>query len=287
MRIGYNTKDIMLDLTTAQARELIRKSGADLFRFPGGADAANRNSFVLSGGVSAPLDVKNVYGDLKNPWAYAADFAWLLPGDRSNVSVVMNLNRHLQTKDISWYGQNAHLVNDIGSIVPIYLAEMGNEPYNDKTITGLRTPRNLEQAASKYCTLVKTYMNYLPLLQNADVCAVCAAPEENNAFRAWNRVIRDTFGDTVSYVHHIYMRPDDANTGNVYAMLKDRIGTPMQRMHITEASWQYKSGIADDPAQVRLFHSSLEWSARQLGMRSLMWFRLGGSGRNKYDWFKV
>lgn len=289
MLIGYNTKDIMLDLTPDQQQALIYLSGATHFRFPGGPDAANRYSFVESGGLTAPVKVKNDYGDRNNPFAFAGEFCQLLPPGAS-VAAVLNLNRHLQTNNANWYHSNIALLLKLqAGGANICLIELGNEVYNDKTITGIRTVSNMAKAAKRYASMAKMYMTILgkDFGVSFDQMSVCMAPEESNAFRKWNKVLRFELGENVAYSYHVYARPDNVTQESVDEMMLKRIGLPMPHMHITEASWQYKDGIKDDPEKVKLFHFLLKWSAERMGMESLYWFRLGHKDGNKYNHFRV
>lgn len=268
MELGYNTFDIFTSLSPDKRKQIKELAGDLLYRYPGGARAAADYSFNKSYSL-----------EKENPFAYVCEFE-----DFTYKGVVVcNINAHLQFKNSVWFSRNMRLMD----CIPKYI-ELGNEVYADKTITGFRTVRNLEKSAKIYCDLCDEYISLLlDWGFNMQRIGVVLAPEENNAYKAWNKVVRAHFGDNVAYIHHVYISPSNISYTNVLAIVNKRFGKYDKTMWVTEASWQFKSGVKVDMAKVGTFHETLKNVLSDIGVKMLLWWRLGGNDTNKYNHFKV
>jgi hypothetical protein len=288
MKVGLNTKGLFPDNTTAQMQELINECNVMDFRFPGGADAANRYSFVASGGLTAPPKLVNSFGDNLNPFAFADNFRRLL-NPQHRVAAVLNLNRHMQTTKDVWYSKNMQLLSDLGMVEGKHqgLIELGNEIYMDKTITGIRTVPSFERAAKKYASLCASYVNWIRACGINAPIAVCMAEEENKFYKAWNNVLRKEFGNSLDYAYHYYGKPANVSKDNIKKILLARIGIPMANMHLTEANWKYQPGDTSSWQTRNEFLFNLHAAADEIGFRSLYWFKLGDYTDNAYNIYRV
>lgn len=266
MEVGYNTFDIFSALSKSDRDSLRSQAGDVLYRFPGGARAAAHYSFAFSGN-----------SNLSNPTAYLDDFKSF----SNRGVVVMNVNAEMQFGPSGWRERNLSLIE----CNPEHI-ELGNEPYHDKTIVPFKFlgwPILYRAAAMDYVRICKEYIKAL----HGYKVSVCLAPEETNGLKEWNRVVRGEFGDSVAYSHHLYARPKDVTQKALRELVMNRIGVVDREMHFTEVSWQYQAGIQDDPQKVAHFNRNIEVVLRELGAKSLIWWRLGSNDSNKYNRFKV